>query len=83
MANKTQKSIIKIDDTLLAELYDCLLQYNGVKITGFGMFTVIKTKGIKQGVNPFTRKRQNFPPYFKIKFRPVKALKDEIKKCKI
>lgn len=82
MPNISQRSIVKVDKELLKVLYECLLQHGGVKITGFGMFKLVRTKGIKQGMNPYTLKRMNVEPFTKIKFRPVKKLKDDIQKWK-
>ncbi len=36
------------------------------------------SKGVKNGINPHTQKRQNFPPMTKVSFKPVKKLKEDI-----
>ena len=82
MPNISQRSIIKVDKDFLEMLYTTLLQNGGVKITGFGMFTLTRTKGIKNGMNPYSLKRMNVPPFTKIKFRPVKKLRDTVQKWK-
>lgn len=80
MPNKSQKSIIQSDPQFLNLLCKCLLKYGSVKIDDFGIFKLIRTKGIKNGMNPFTQKRMNTPPFTKIKFRPTVKLKNKIQK---
>ncbi len=85
MANKSQKYITKLfphPDTV-DQLKKQLVKSRGIKITGFGMFNLKKTKGVKNGIHPYSGKRQNFPPYIKITFRPVKSLKEAIKRSNV
>lgn len=82
MPNKTQKSIICADRKFIEFIHECLLKHGEVKITGLGIFKLVRTKGIKSGMNPFTLKVQNFPPWTKMKFRPTIKLKQKIQKWK-
>lgn len=82
MANTKQRSIVKPDDSLLKLLLACLIKEGGVKIIGFGIFKLKRMKAVKNGFNPFTKKRQSYPAYTKITFTPSKQLKQLIQRWK-
>ena len=82
MANIKQKSIIKLSPhpTLVEDLQNQIIKHGGLKITGFGMFKLKRTKGSKNALNPYSQKRQKFSPKTKVSFRPVKSFKDKMQK---
>lgn len=82
--NKKQKSSTRLfpHPEIVDNLHKKLLKTGGLKIVGFGMFNLKRMKGIKNGVHPYSGKRQNFPPYTKISFKPVKKLKESIQSWK-
>ena len=85
MANKLQKSIIKLDPypQLVEQLQDEMIKSGGLKITGLGVFKIKQTKGTKNGYNPYSKKRQHFKPKIKVLFKPAKSFNDKLQKCKI
>jgi len=84
MPNIKQKSIIKLTPhpTLVEELQKQIIKNGGLKITGFGMFKLKRTKGSKNALNPYSQKRQKFSPKTKVSFKPVKSFKEKMQKWK-
>lgn len=80
--NKLQKAIIKLTPhpILVEDLIERIVRHGGLKITGFGIFKLKKTKGTKNGYNLYTKKRDKFSPRVKVTFRPVKKFKTAIQK---
>ena len=81
--NNRQKSIIQVNKEFLVMLYDTLLKHRSMKITNFGMFKLVRTKGIKGSYNLHSRKTMDVPPFTRISFRPSAALRRVIKKAKV
>lgn len=50
-----------------------------VVLTGFGTFAVLKRKS-RTGINPSTGKKMQIPAKKVVKFRPGKALKEQVAK---
>ena len=84
MPNKSQKSIVRLSPhpALVKQLSQQLIKHGSLKITGFGIFKLKRTKGSKRALNPYSQKFQSFPPKTKIVFKPIKSLKEEIQKWK-
>lgn len=80
--NTPQKKIIRLKPhpALAEQLQDEILKNGGLKITGFGIFKLKRTKGSKNALNPYTQKRQRFSPKTKITFKPVKDFKDKLQR---
>lgn len=83
MANKKQKSIIKINPHphVVEQLKTQLVKNGGLKITGFGVFDLKRMKA-HTNFNPGANKFEKFPAYVKINFLPTKSLKQAIQKWK-
>ena len=64
----------------MEDLQNQIIKHGGLKITGFGMFKLKRTKGSKNALNPYSQKRQKFSPKTKVSFRPVKSFKDKMQK---
>jgi nucleoid DNA-binding protein len=84
MPNKLQKSIVRLSPhpALVKQLSAQLIKHGSLKITGFGIFKLKRSKGSKKALNPYTQKFQSFPPKTKIVFKPIKSLKEDIQKWK-
>lgn len=70
----TQKLVRKVIDAMITEFEDGEV----VAIPNFGTFEV-KKRMERVVVNPTTKKRQLVPPKLVLGFRPVAAVKEELK----
>jgi integration host factor subunit beta len=77
MANKKQKKIVKLPREVRLEVRKGLMQYGKVKIVGLGIFETREIPS-RRGRNPKNGEIVMIPSYWKIKFRPTKALKEAI-----
>jgi nucleoid DNA-binding protein len=77
MANKKQKSIVKLPQDIRVEVRKGLMKYGKVKVVGLGIF---ETKQIpsRRGRNPKNGEIVMIPSYWKVKFRPTKQLKEAV-----
>jgi len=62
-------------DTVLGSIQTGLKADAKVAISGFGTFTR-KTRAARTGINPFTKKEQEFPASVTCGFKPAQGLKD-------
>lgn len=81
MANKKQRSILKIDDGSIRQFNESLIGYGGFKLIDFGVFNLKKVPA-RMGFNPHAQKLQKFPAHVVIKFYPSHKLRLSIQKWK-
>ena len=79
MANRKQKTIIKLEDDFIDMLTNTLFKQKRVKITGLGIFSVVKAKGRIFDKHPKTGKRVVVPPHLRIAFTLSKTFKNKLK----
>ena len=78
MANKKQKSIIKLDtDDFIDSLTERLKAKGRVKVVRLGIFQV-RTIAARKGYNVRSGKMVDFPAVKKVSFKPAKNLKEAI-----
>lgn len=77
-AGYTQADTQKMVTTLLAEMGDRFEAGDAVQVAGFGTFEV-KKRLERIVVNPGTQQRMLVPPKLVLNFKPVAAIKEELK----
>ncbi|MCL5436282.1 MAG: HU family DNA-binding protein [Candidatus Dependentiae bacterium] len=76
--SKMSKSACKkVLETFIDVVGKTLKSGTNIVLTGFGTFTVMKRKA-RTGVNPATGKKMDIPAKRVAKFRPGRALRDQV-----
>lgn len=73
----TKNDIKKIIDDSFDRIRECVFEFEGVKISGFGNFYV-KERGARIGRNPKTGAETSIPPRKFMGFQPSKIFKNEL-----
>ena len=79
MANKKQKAIITPEDSFLNLFYETLFHKKRVKLTGIGIFTLIKVKDRVVEKHPKTGERCFIPAHYRVGVNLSKTLKRKLK----
>lgn len=77
MANKPQKHIHNLPEEHRDSLVRAIVRHGKVKVVGLGIFEV-KRIPARSGRHPQTGEATVIRAYYKVKFRPTKALKEAV-----
>ena len=75
-----QKDVDMFITAFVGNIKKALQKEDKVTLIGFGTFSVVNTKE-KTGRNPQTGKEIKIPASKRVKFKPGKGLKEEVKEC--
>lgn len=74
----TKSAGMEAVETVFTEIAKALAEGNTVEISGFGKFEVTE-RSARTGINPATKEKIEIPASNSVKFKPSKALKDQVK----
>lgn len=74
----TKSAGMEAVETVFTEIAKALAEDNTVEISGFGKFEVTE-RSARTGINPATKEKIEIPASKSVKFKPSKALKDQVK----
>ena len=74
----TKSAGMEAVETVFTEIAKALAEGNTVEISGFGKFEVTE-RSARTGINPATKEKIEIPASKSVKFKPSKALKDQVK----
>ena len=74
----TKKDATVAVDTVFEEITKTLADGGKVDLSGFGKFEVAE-RPARMGINPATKEKIEIPASKSVKFKPSKALKDQVK----